>query len=799
MKEVLNTLLEVTLYSGIIFLILMAIKKALGTKLSPVLHATVWLVLVARLLIPYTFESSAHFYMLPQDIIETQNNNSQTENNAMQSAAGAEDTKSSQTNNDVASNSFVPDRQYDNIYNSDKSLPVIPQTSSSISIDWTAVLFWAWICGIGMFALWIAASMAGLGKRLKNCLNTNKDIQSMCDKIARSLGIRRQIKVFITHEENAPALTASFMPKIILPSSLAGGPNQHVYFALLHELTHYKRCDHLFILLMLALQALYWFNPAVWLARKYMALDMEGACDAAVTKDMDTETSSRYVETLITMAGGNKKNGYALGMALNSSKKIIERRMEGIFSKRSKKSVKLVTLILICALTVTCFTTACQPGKPETLEAQNPAAEYNAGISSPPAIKTEQQPSSSASEKDAWLPQIKTSTDEKNLTVDYTVTYPGAKAQEVYGDPGMVITPAAVFNGNEESIYNSFKACSLINGTRIDPGQTWSFNETLGERTEANGWKTPPETVFTLIAPSGKMDAVDYIASDIYFAAVQYELNVVQVVHSPQGPEYLSSGMNSIVSEDDTDLKIKNDKDYPIYILMKYQGGNQWLQLELLGKDTDKTIDFYYDSKVKSISEDIPQEFEVDNTLPEGKIVKIKEGTKSYVVDIYKYWDDAGKEPQLASTSTCPATPAVYAIGPGTDTGNIDKSIQKQRPLPSFYVTTNVPDFAYTYNVLYNVSVSRNADGAYKMNIIFMYFGNDPNDPNVVTLLPEKQDFTLNPTVDCNSKTILSEKQQITLEKNKPQMFSFDLAGDKYGKYDINIELDGQKIIRKTS
>lgn len=793
MKEVLDTLFEITLYSGILFLVLMAIKKALGTKLSPVLHAMIWLVLVARLLIPFTFESNIHFYMLPQ-------NTAATQNNVTEGGSGIEDTTSSQTNNGVAANaapnSIVLDQQHGS-YNSDKVLPVIPQTSPSVSIDWTALLFWTWICGIGIFTLWIAASTVRLGKSLKNCLSANSDIQSMSDKIARSMGIRRQIKVLITNDENAPALTVSLLPKIVLPSSLASGVNQHVYFALLHELTHYKRRDHLLLLLMLALQAIYWFNPAVWLARKYMAFDIEGACDATVTKGMDIETSSCYVETLIAMAGGNKKKKYALGMALNSSKKIIEKRMEGIFSKHSKKSAKLAAFILIFAITVTCFTTACQPGLPQTPVDQSPAA---AAASNTYATKTDQQPSSSASENDAWLPQIKTSTDEKNLTVDYTVTYPGAKAQEVYGDPGMVITPADVFNGNEESIYNSFKACSLINGTRIDPGQIWSFNETIGERTEANGWKTPPETVFSLMAPSGNMDALDYIASDIYFAAVQYELDVVQAAHSPHGPEYLSAGMNSIVSKDGIDLKIKNDKDHPIYILIKFQGGNRYLQLELLGKDTNKTIDSYYDSKVNDISEDIPQEFVVDNTLPKGKIVKIKEGTKSIAIDVNKYWDDTGKAPELASTATYPATPAVYAVGPGTDTGNLDKSIQKQRPLPLFNVTTNVPDFAYAYNVDYNLSVSRDTDGTYKMNIIFIYFDSSPNDPNaVVSPLPEKQDFTFSPIVDCNSKTILSEKRQITLEKNKPQMFSFDLAGDKYGKYDINIGLDGQKIIRKTS
>ena len=45
-----------------------------------------------------------------------------------------------------------------------------------------------------------------------------------------------------------------------------------------------------------------------------------------------------------------------------------------------------------------------------------------------------------------------------------------------------------------DRISNVKKACELLDGLVLIPGQTLSFNDTLGERTEANGWK--PATAY---------------------------------------------------------------------------------------------------------------------------------------------------------------------------------------------------------------------------------------------------------------------------------------------------------------
>ena len=59
-----------------------------------------------------------------------------------------------------------------------------------------------------------------------------------------------------------------------------------------------------------------------------------------------------------------------LGMALTTDKKAMERRVRGVFARKtSAKSVIALSLVLALALGFAAFTTACQPGQPTASDA----------------------------------------------------------------------------------------------------------------------------------------------------------------------------------------------------------------------------------------------------------------------------------------------------------------------------------------------------------------------------------------------------------------------------------------------
>lgn len=68
MNALLETLLEITVSSGIIWAALMASKRPGRNWLSPRAHPLLWLILIAGLVLPVTFETGVHLVRMPQKL-----------------------------------------------------------------------------------------------------------------------------------------------------------------------------------------------------------------------------------------------------------------------------------------------------------------------------------------------------------------------------------------------------------------------------------------------------------------------------------------------------------------------------------------------------------------------------------------------------------------------------------------------------------------------------------------------------------------------------------------------------------
>ncbi|MDD2502250.1 MAG: M56 family metallopeptidase [Clostridia bacterium] len=68
--KILNILLEISIYSLVLFCAIMLLKHFFKDKMSPFLHFAIWGLLIARLLIPITFESSIQLIVLPDKTVD---------------------------------------------------------------------------------------------------------------------------------------------------------------------------------------------------------------------------------------------------------------------------------------------------------------------------------------------------------------------------------------------------------------------------------------------------------------------------------------------------------------------------------------------------------------------------------------------------------------------------------------------------------------------------------------------------------------------------------------------------------
>ncbi len=350
--KLLNTLFEITIYSAVLFAAVTGFKLAFKNKLSPALHFTLWFLVIARLCIPVTIESGFHLFTVEQEKPLVQQ---QIPEASIFDAPTPAATREAAPSEALRSEAPAPVQE---------PLPAADSPKPVFTIASAGALIALWVAGMAFRA---AALLFG-ERRLRlamahNTLPTDARTRDIYDACCAELGIAHKLPLQSMAGIYSPALTVSLKPMILLPANITDTlTDAQLACALRHELTHYRRRDHLLMLLLRLLTCVYWFNPIVWLMKRELMKDMETACDSAVTARLNGTERREYAMTLLALFSQPCRANSVLGMALSSAEKDAERRVRGVFgAHRSKAPVKILAALLSALLLACCFTTACQP------------------------------------------------------------------------------------------------------------------------------------------------------------------------------------------------------------------------------------------------------------------------------------------------------------------------------------------------------------------------------------------------------------------------------------------------------
>lgn len=126
-------------------------------------------------------------------------------------------------------------------------------------------------------------------------------------------------------------------------------------------------------------------------------------------------------------------------------------------------------------------------------------------------------------------------------------------------------------------------ACESINGIVLHPGDSFSYNNALGERTADKGYLPAPsyagnQTVNTLGG------GICQVSSCLYYCVVSAELTVIERKNHGFLPSYMPSGTDATVNWGTIDFRFKNDLEFPVRIEAKSIGGKT--TISLLGTET---------------------------------------------------------------------------------------------------------------------------------------------------------------------------------------------------------------------
>lgn len=138
--------------------------------------------------------------------------------------------------------------------------------------------------------------------------------------------------------------------------------------------------------------------------------------------------------------------------------------------------------------------------------------------------------------------------------------------------------------GSAARISNVKLASAAFNGTVLNAGDVFSYNETVGQRTIARGYQAAPAYV--------KGETVDEVgggvcqpSSTLYLACLRSNLEITERYAHRYVPAYIDWGMDATVSWGGPDYRFTNNTDYPVKVVTSYSKG--YLTVKLLGTKSD--------------------------------------------------------------------------------------------------------------------------------------------------------------------------------------------------------------------
>ena len=177
---------------------------------------------------------------------------------------------------------------------------------------------------------------------------------------------------------------------------------------------------------------------------------------------------------------------------------------------------------------------------------------------------------------------LKAADPGETVRVPLEAVAPAVMGQEVYFQDtlGFCQTPHST---NEKRNANLKLACAALNGVVLQPGETLSYNATLGQRTEEAGYqKAPAYSGTRLIDSLG--GGICQVSSTLYLASLYAELETVERVSHGYPAAYMPVGLDATVNWESPDLKIRNTTDYPIKLVAEVDDG--FVYIWIMGTET---------------------------------------------------------------------------------------------------------------------------------------------------------------------------------------------------------------------
>lgn len=299
-----------------------------------------------------------------------------------------------------------------------QTLPPVPW------IDWLVVF---WLVGVAVLSLRALGGwyLVQSSKRL-DTLPLPAELLQRCQRLQRRLLWTSPVLFLLSRRIDVPMVIGFLRPVILIPvSALAGLPPRQLDALILHELAHIRRFDTVTNILLVAVETVLFYHPAVWWVSRQVRIEREHCCDDFAVSACGDVTA--YVEALTSLATGKGAGRAALAANGGKLKDRVARLLDTPAQSR-RSSLSAVTGLALLGLVAASVAVAQTQAPPRPSKA---AASYPSKDKQPVALRPIQE----TRQLPPYPKESVTLQEEGRVLVEVTIGTDGTVSQAVVVGP----------------------------------------------------------------------------------------------------------------------------------------------------------------------------------------------------------------------------------------------------------------------------------------------------------------------------------------------------------------------------
>lgn len=270
--------------------------------------------------------------------------------------------------------------------------------------------------------------------------------------------------------------------------------------------------------------------------------------------------------------------------------------------------------------------------------------------------------------------------NQESFTIPLKVLKPKVTVKSLGQEafPDLLATYSTTYStGNANRATNIALAVKSVNGYVLMPGETFSYNSTVGERTASRGYKEAGVYLNGEVT-TGLGGGICQVSSTLYNAILLANLEIVERSNHTFKPTYVPAGQDATVSWGAPDFKFKNNRNYPIRISASTSNGTILFNVYGLKSDDDYQVKIL-SYEVGSIP--FSTQYQETSSLPSGTQKVSQAGSNGCKTQTYKvlYKNGAEVSKTLLNSDTYKPHNQVVLVGTGsapTSTPSTDSSVE---------------------------------------------------------------------------------------------------------------------------